>query len=47
MRDNGVDTIVELGAGNVLTGMTRRIDRELSGTALQSPEDIEAYLKAD
>lgn len=46
MRDNGVDTIVELGAGNVLTGMTRRIDRELSGIALQSPEDIEAYLKA-
>lgn len=47
MRDNGVDAIVEVGAGSVLTGMTRRIDREISGIALQSPEDIEAYLKAE
>ena len=45
MKKNGVDTIVELGAGNVLTGMTRRIDKELTGLAVQSPEDIEAYLK--
>ena len=46
MKDNGVDTLVELGAGNVLTGMTRRIDKELTGVAVQSPEDIEAYLKS-
>ncbi|NKB57889.1 MAG: ACP S-malonyltransferase [Alphaproteobacteria bacterium] len=45
MRDQGVDTLIELGAGNVLTGLTRRIDRELTGRSVQAPDDIEALLK--
>jgi [acyl-carrier-protein] S-malonyltransferase len=45
MRDQGVDTLIELGAGKVLTGLTRRIDRELTGRSVQGPDDIEAILK--
>lgn len=45
MKDQGVDTLVELGAGKVLTGMVRRIDKEMSGQAVGAPEDIEAFLK--
>ena len=45
MRDQGVEMMVECGAGKVLTGLTRRIDRDIKGAALQTPEDIEAFAK--
>ena len=44
MRDEGVDTLVELGAGKVLSGMVRRIDREMSASAISAPEDIDAFV---
>ena len=44
MRDDGVEMLVELGAGKVLSGLTRRVDRDLEASALGSPEDIEAFL---
>jgi [acyl-carrier-protein] S-malonyltransferase len=43
MRDSGVDTVIEIGAGKVLTGLNRRIDRELTGISVQTPDDIEAF----
>jgi [acyl-carrier-protein] S-malonyltransferase len=43
MAQNGIDTLYELGAGKVLTGLARRIDRALSATAIGTPDDIEAY----
>lgn len=46
MKEIGVETLVELGAGKVLTGLTRRIDRSLGGVSLQTPEDIETFLKS-
>ncbi|HEY5598288.1 MAG TPA: ACP S-malonyltransferase [Kiloniellales bacterium] len=46
MRDHGVDTLIELGAGKVLTGLTRRIDRELIGTAVGAPAEIEDLIKS-
>jgi [acyl-carrier-protein] S-malonyltransferase len=46
MRDHGVDTLVELGAGKVLTGLTRRIDRELTGIAVGTPAEIEDLIKS-
>ena len=45
MRDNGVDTLVEAGAGKVLSGLARRIDRDLSAMAVGTPDDIEAFVK--
>ncbi len=45
MRDNDIDRVVELGAGKVLSGLARRIDREMSGIAVEGPEDIDALLK--
>lgn len=45
MKRNGVDTLVELGASKVLGNLARRIDRDLVGVSLQTPDDIEAFLK--
>jgi len=46
MRDHGVDTLIELGAGKVLTGLTRRIDRDLTALAAGTPDEIEALIKS-
>jgi [acyl-carrier-protein] S-malonyltransferase len=45
MRSNGVDTLVECGSGKVLSGLVKRIDKEMTGLALNTPSDIEAFLK--
>lgn len=44
-RENGVDTLAEAGSGKVLTGMAKRIHPELKGVALNTPQDIEEFLK--
>lgn len=44
LKEKDVDTLVETGAGKVLSGLARRIDRELSATSIQGPEDIEKFL---
>jgi [acyl-carrier-protein] S-malonyltransferase len=46
MKKEGVTRIFELGAGKVLAGLTKRIDREIEARAVGAPEDIEAALKA-
>ena len=45
MKQQGVDSIVEIGAGKVLSGLVRRIDREIAASAVQTPAEIEAFLK--
>lgn len=45
MKAQGVEQLVECGAGSVLTGLTKRIDKELASVSLQSPQDIEEFLK--
>ncbi|MDO8605631.1 MAG: ACP S-malonyltransferase [Phaeospirillum sp.] len=45
MKAQGVDTLVELGVGKVLGGLAKRIDKELSGSSVGTPADIEAFLK--
>jgi [acyl-carrier-protein] S-malonyltransferase len=45
MRSQGVDTLVECGSGKVLSGLVKRIDREMAGLALNTPTEIEAFLK--
>ncbi len=45
MKGLGVTELVECGAGSVLAGLAKRIDREISATSLSTPEGIEAFLK--
>jgi [acyl-carrier-protein] S-malonyltransferase len=42
----GVTTTVEAGGNKVLTGMVKRIDKELQTLTLDSPADIEAFAKS-
>ncbi len=41
----GVTDLAELGAGKVLTGMVRRINKELSAVAVNGPDDIAGFLE--
>ena len=45
MASAGVDTLIEVGAGKVLTGLARRIDRSLSASAVGTVADVEALLE--
>ncbi|MBV8061567.1 MAG: ACP S-malonyltransferase, partial [Alphaproteobacteria bacterium] len=45
MKQLGVEQLVECGAGAVLAGLTKRIDKEITALSLQTPEDIENFLK--
>ena len=46
MKGLGVDRLIEAGAGKVLAGLVKRIDKEVSALSLQTPEDIDAFLSA-
>jgi [acyl-carrier-protein] S-malonyltransferase len=46
LRDEGVGRLVELGAGKVLSGLAKRIDRSFEALAVGVPGDIEPALKA-
>lgn len=46
LKEKDVDTLVETGAGKVLSGLARRIDRELSAVSIQGPDDIENFLSS-
>lgn len=43
--EQGVDTFVEVGTGKVLTGMVKRIARDASGIAVNTPADIDALIE--
>ena len=44
MKELGVDTMVEIGAGKVLSGLGRRIDADLGAISVGTPETIEEFL---
>jgi [acyl-carrier-protein] S-malonyltransferase len=44
MGQNGIEEIVEIGAGKVLSGLTRRINRDISSQAVGTPEQIDAFI---
>ncbi|MBY6188599.1 ACP S-malonyltransferase [Marinobacter hydrocarbonoclasticus] len=44
MADQGIEQLVECGPGKVLTGLTKRINKALSGSALNQPADLQALL---
>ncbi|HTC18400.1 MAG TPA: ACP S-malonyltransferase [Stellaceae bacterium] len=45
MKGQGVGEIVEVGSGRVLSGLAKRIDRELVGISIGAPAEIESFLK--
>jgi [acyl-carrier-protein] S-malonyltransferase len=45
MKEQGVSQLLECGAGTVLAGMTKRIDKEVTAISVSTPETIEAFLK--
>jgi [acyl-carrier-protein] S-malonyltransferase len=44
-RNAGVELTVEAGGNKVLTGMVKRIDKELANSTLDTPADIEAFAR--
>jgi len=45
MKSRDVEVLVECGTGKVLSGLVKRIDKDMTGMALNTPADIEAFLK--
>ena len=44
MRDEGVEKLIEVGSGKVLSGLTRRIDREMESVSIGTPDEITAFV---
>ena len=44
MCDLGVDNFIELGAGNVLSGLVKRINKSVNSSSIQNIENIENYI---
>lgn len=44
MADAGVDTACEIGTGKVLTGMVKRIAKDMAGMAVNTAEDIDMLM---
>ncbi|MEI5677454.1 MULTISPECIES: ACP S-malonyltransferase [unclassified Mesorhizobium] len=43
---NGVTTLYEVGAGKVLSGLARRINKEIATAAVNNPADVDAAIAA-
>lgn len=46
LRQDGVEVLVEIGPGKVLSGLARRIDRGFETMNVAEPEDLEALMRA-
>jgi [acyl-carrier-protein] S-malonyltransferase len=46
MAANGADRFIELGAGKVLTGLLKRLAEGVTGMAVGTPADVEAFRAA-
>jgi [acyl-carrier-protein] S-malonyltransferase len=44
MAQNGINKVVEVGSGKVLSGMNKRIEKSLGSAALSDPETITAFI---
>ena len=45
MKENGVSTLVEIGSGKVLTGMTKRIEPDVTGVNAGDVDSVKAFLE--
>jgi len=45
MAGQGVEQMLEIGSGKVLSGLARRIERSLKGVNIGTPQDIDAFLE--
>lgn len=45
LKDKGLDTFVECGSGNVLSGLNKRISRDLTSHAVKDPEQLTELAK--
>ena len=46
MKSVEVELLAEIGSGKILTGLARRIDRELAAVAVGTPQDIDGFVKS-
>jgi [acyl-carrier-protein] S-malonyltransferase len=44
MKEQGVSEMIELGAGKVLGGLVKRIEKDVSGESVGTPEQIDALI---
>jgi [acyl-carrier-protein] S-malonyltransferase len=44
MSDQRVSTVIEMGAGKILTGLNKRIDKSLTAISLQEPNDVDKFI---
>ena len=42
LAEQGVEKVLEIGPGKVLTGLVKRIDKSLDAAAVNTPADIQA-----
>ncbi len=45
LRHLGVQQVIEVGAGKVLTGLMKRIDPEIHTSAINTPQEMDSFLK--
>ena len=45
MKGHGINTLIEVGSGRVLSGLAKRIDREMDGMPVGTVAEIEAFAK--
>ena len=46
MAGAGVTRVVEVGAGKVLCGLVKRIDKQIAASAVGTPDDVAAFIAA-
>ena len=46
LRSQGIDTMVECGTGKVLSGLSKRIDRDINQLATEDPASLKEALEA-
>ena len=46
LAGQGVESLVEIGGGKVLTGLAKRIAPDVAALSVGTPDDIESFLKS-